>query len=226
MKSNILTSRLLRPILLAVVIVSVLQAVIMLSMTNTSVSNLVDKVVSTLNQGNQEMSGKLDTAGSEVGAAIERLSAGATTALNTTLTQQLTTEQAQVEQLLVNSVQDTAKGLAELMALVSPDAIWDNDSGELTRLVRDLHRNESVVFARYYNADGNPLSRYTDKRNPKVKELISKGEGRKSFDKLLSGARKDPSIYIVEIDINPKGAVIGRFILGVTNQKALDAIAE
>ncbi|MEH6576085.1 MAG: methyl-accepting chemotaxis protein [Amphritea sp.] len=218
-----LKSRLLLPILVTVLVVIGLQVLISLLVTQRSVDVLVDEVLGTLVAGDKEIAVSLDRSRSEIGLAIDNLSLNAEEALNTTLTQQLGEEKKQVESLLVESVQDTAKAMANLMALASPNAIWDGDSPTLTRLVSDLHRNEMVLFARYYDIDGKPLTRHLDKRKPVIKQLIAAGEGRRTFDKVLSAARKDPSVYVVEVDINPRGAVIGRFILGVSNVKAREA---
>ncbi len=221
-----LSSRLLRPILIAVVAIILVQVFTLLVVTRGSVANLVEQVVATLEQGGTQMSARLDQAEQETGAAIRRLSSGSEQALTRTLQQQLAEEKQQVEALLINSVHSTADSLGQLMALAAPNAIWDGDSPTLTRLIRDLQRNEQVVFARYYDAAGNPLTRYLDKRKAKVQELIKHGNGKGAMEKLLDAAARDPEIYLVDIEINPRGAVIGRFVMGMSNQSALQAARE
>jgi methyl-accepting chemotaxis protein len=223
---TILTSRLLLPILATILAVIIAQVAVSLWVTQRSVDTLVHQVLTSLSGANEETVNSLDASQQKITAAVGRLSEEATKSLSQTLSQQLKTEKSNVEGLLMGAVQDTAKSMAELMALAAPNAIWDNDSPTLTRLVMDLHRNEQVLFARYYGKDGNPLTRFLDKRIEKVNELAKKGEGDKTFERVLDAARKDPSVYLVEVDINPRGAVIGRFVLAMTNQKALDASAE
>lgn len=221
-----LKSRLLLPILITVLVVIVLQVMISLFVTQRSVDVLVDRVLATLAMGDQQIRAGLDDAQQQIKQATKSLSEGAESALENTLTEQLNQEKRQVEELLVASVQDTANAMANLMALVAPNAIWDGNSPELTRLVNDLHRNEMVLFARYYDREGKPLTRFLDKRQEKIQTLIKQGEGRGSFDKLLDAAAKDPSVYMVDVEINPRGAVIGRFVLGVSNDKAVQASAQ
>ena len=223
---TILTSRLLLPILATILAVIIAQVAISLWVTQRSVDTLVHQVLTSLSGANEQTVNSLDASQQKITAAVGRLSEEATQSLSQTLSQQLKTEKSNVEGLLMGAVQDTAKSMAELMALAAPNAIWDNDSPTLTRLVMDLHRNEQVLFARYYGKDGNPLTRFLDKRIEKVNELAKKGEGDRTFERVLDAARKDPSVYLVEVDINPRGAVIGRFVLAMTNQKALDASAE
>lgn len=221
--SSRLGSRLLRPILIAVVLIILFQVVTLLFLTRSSVTDLVDQVVTTMNDSGEQMNTQLDQANSKVGQAITKMSLDSGNALTATLNQQLSAEQQQVEKLLVESVQNTANELAKLMAIAAPDAIWDKDTPALTQLVRNLHRNPQVIFARYFDSDGKPLTRHLDKRIPKVKELIKKGKGRGSMNKAIDAARKDPEIYLVEVDINPRGAVIGKFMLAVSNKQAQDA---
>ncbi|MBY4678105.1 methyl-accepting chemotaxis protein [Marinobacterium arenosum] len=218
-----LSSRLLRPILFAVIAIILVQVAILLSVTRSSVSDLVDQVVTTLNDGGSQMSARLDSAGQNVGSAIQQLSVDSGRALTQTLQTQLSQEQQNVEKLLVSSVQETANAMAQLMAVSAPDAIWDRDTPALTKLVRMLHRNPDVVFARYYDMEGQPLTRYLDKRKPKIKELLKNGKGKGSMNKVIDAAKRDPSIYMVEVDINPRGAVIGRFLLAVSNEQATTA---
>ncbi len=220
---TILSSRLLLPILGAILALMITQVAVSLWVTQNSVDTLVQRVLSSLDEASQQTLSSLENSQSKINNAVESLSEQATQSLSQTMSQELKAEKVNVETLLVGSVQDTAKAMADLMALVAPNAIWDNDSPKLTQLVMDLHRNEQVLFARYYGRDGNPLTRFLDKRIDKVNELASKGEGKKTFDRVLDAAKKDPSVFMIEVDINPRGAVIGRFVLGVTNQKALEA---
>lgn len=221
-----LGSRLLRPILLVVLLVILVQVAVTLLITRSNVSELVNQVVATQTEGSEQLQQRLTQAGSRIDDAIQAMSAGTEQAIAQTLSVQLVQEKLAVGRLLTDSVQDTARAMAQLMALAAPEAIWDKDTPLLTQLVRDLHRNEMVLFARYYDASGNSLSRYLDKRIPKVKALLAQGEGSGSMDKVLDAARKDPGVFIVEVDINPRGAVIGRFVLGVSNARASEAEAE
>jgi len=218
-----LGSRLLRPILFAVIAIVVLQTLALLGITRNNIEQLVENARTTLADGSQNMEQQLKGTEQTISDSINVLTDKTSETLTGTLERRLTKEQQQIATLLTEATQQSAQALAEMMAIAAPAAIWDKDTPALTQLVRNLHRNPDVVFARYYDVDGKPLTRHLDKRIPKVKELISKGEGRGSMNKLLNAARKDPEIYIVEVDINPRGAVIGRFILGVSNLKAMDA---
>ncbi|MEH6650041.1 MAG: methyl-accepting chemotaxis protein [Motiliproteus sp.] len=216
-------SRLLRPVVMAVLLISVAQVGVTLWVSQSSVSSMVDDVVATLTRGGDELTGTLANSGDAVAQTMEQLSVNVAEGLDKTLTGQLSKEQQQVGQDLINITHQGADALAQMMALVSPDAIWDRDGPELTRLVRDLHRNKQVVFAAYLDTEGKPLTRYLDRGSDKIKALLAAGEGRRSLDKVINAARQDAEIYLIETDINPKGSVIGRFVMAMSEKPAQKA---
>ena len=219
------SSRLLLPVLISVALISAVQVGTTLWVSQSSVSVLVDEVVSTLDQGEQGLSDRLAESGQGVQQTMAQLADNVGAALGQSLTEQLSQEQQRVSQELVNSSHQSAHATAELMALVSPEAIWDADTPTLTRLIRDLHRNPVVVFAAYKNREGKPLTRYLDRGNDKVKTLLATGQGRRSLDKVIDAAKKDPELYLIEQEINPKGEVLGHFVMAISDKQAIDAAA-
>ncbi len=215
-------SRLLLPVILAVLVISVLQVSSSFFLTRSSVNELAETVVTTQEQGSERLSEQLSEANLAVGAAMTRLNEGVSQSLSRKLQERLGAEQQSVRASLMDAVHQSAEAMATLMAVVAPEAIWDNDSPRLTQLVRDLHRNPQVVFAGYYAVDGKPLTRFLDRTNPVILALLKRGEGRKSLDKVVNAAKSDPALFVVDLPISPKGVVIGRFVLGVTNAQAIE----
>ena len=226
--SNLLkgfNSRLLRPVILSVLLISVVQVATTLWVSHRAVTMLVEEVEQTLDQGGDELAARLDSSGEGIKLTMDALSKNAGEALGEALTVQLAQEQNTVSKELTASTHQSAHAMADLMALVSPNAIWDKNSPELTRLVRDLQRNPQVIFAAYLDAEGQPLTRYLDRSNDKVKALLAAGKGARSLDKLLDAAKRDSELYLIETDINPKGAVIGRFVMATSDKQSQDAAA-
>ncbi|RRJ83674.1 methyl-accepting chemotaxis protein [Aestuariirhabdus litorea] len=222
---NSLRSRLLLPLIIAVVAVISLQVVITLVLTSGSVDSLVEEVSGRMAAENGSIAGELDASGRQVQQSIAALSQRSREALASTLKQQLGAEQVKVASQLSDSLVAATDSMAQLLAAVAPAAIWDRDTPLLTEYVRVAHRNPNVIFAFYLDADGNPLTRHLERSDPRVKALLERGEGRRSGDKVLNAARGDSSIYLSEAEINPRGAVIGRFIMGVSRETELQAVA-
>ncbi|WP_426416042.1 methyl-accepting chemotaxis protein [Aestuariirhabdus sp. LZHN29] len=220
-----LRSRLLLPLIIAVIAVITLQTLVTLTLTSGSVDELVDGVSGQMAAENSSIATELDESGRQVEQSIAALSQSSRDALATTLEQQLGEEKIKVANQLSSSLVAATDSMAQLLASVAPAAIWDQDTPLLTEYVRVAHRNPNVIFAFYFDAEGKPLTRHLERSDPRVKALLKRGKGARSRDKILDAARSDNAIYISEAEVNPRGAVIGRFIIGVSRDAEQQAVA-
>ncbi|TXI30623.1 MAG: methyl-accepting chemotaxis protein, partial [Aquipseudomonas alcaligenes] len=95
-------------------------------------------------------------------------------------------------------------------------SIWDNDAPALTALTRIVQRDPAVLFAVFYDAQGQRLTRNFNRSSPRVRELVAAGQGDTALAKLVDAASRDPKVHMVEVDINPMGASIGKVQLGMS----------
>jgi len=211
-----LRSRLLRPVFLTLCAAVVVQVVVALALTRGTIGALEQDLQKNLSEDAARLLGELQSADVEVRNGLSSLSERMQGDLAQGLTQRLTDEQMQLQNVLEHHLKQSGDDLAVLLAGVAPSAIWDNDVPALTEFVRMAHQNPAVVFVVYFDADGNQLTRHLNRKDPRVKALLDKGEGRTAFDKVLSAAENDPAFYLAKTPINPKGAEIGQVILGLS----------
>ncbi|NKQ13057.1 methyl-accepting chemotaxis protein [Pseudomonas sp. SST3] len=211
-----LRSRLLRPVFLTLLAAVVVQVVVALALTRGTIGALEQEMQESLSADAARLLGELQSADVEVRNGLSSLSERMQDDLAQGLTQRLTAEQTQLQEVLERHLKQSGDDLAVLLAGVAPAAIWDNDIPALTEFVRMAHQNPAVVFVVYFDADGNQLTRHLNRKDPRVKALLDKGDGRTAFDKVLSAAENDPAFYLAKTAINPKGAEIGRVILGLS----------
>lgn len=223
--SSLLRSRLLRPVFIALILALLVQVMVAVLLTSATVNSLVDELAQRLGDDSQRLSAELQEAGREVSGGLEGLSVRTQANLAQGLSQKLSTEQEQLRGVLERNLQQSATDLAQLLAAVSPKAIWDNDVPALTELVRMAQRNPSVLFVIYQDAQGERLTRHVNRADPRIKALIAKGEGRGALDKLIDAASRDPSVYRVEASISPMGSEIGKVLLGVSTDGVTDELA-
>ncbi|WP_172927528.1 methyl-accepting chemotaxis protein [Pseudomonas sp. MS19] len=223
--SSLLRSRLLRPVFIALILALLVQVLVAVLLTSATVTSLVDELAQRLGADSQQLSTELQEAGREVTGGLEGLSARTQEKLAQGLSQKLSGEQEQLRGVLERNLQQSANDLAQLLAAVSPKAIWDNDVPALTELVRMAQRNPSVLFVVYLDAQGERLTRHVNRADPRIKALIAKGEGRGALDKLINAASDDPGVYRVEASISPMGSEIGKVILGVSTAGVSDELA-
>ena len=213
---SLLQSRLLRPVFVTLGIALLVQVVVAVALTRSTVTALEADLASRLGADSQKLSGELEQAGREVTSSLDNLSSSTRQRLTTGLSSRLEDEQAQLRATLEKDLKDSANDMAQLLASVAPRAMWDNDVPTLSEFARRAQRNPNVLFVVYDDATGQHLTRYLNRENPINKALLEKGQGERALDKVLDAAKNDPSVYYVEASINPNGVEIGKVLMGVS----------
>ncbi|MGY2226738.1 methyl-accepting chemotaxis protein [Pseudomonas gingeri] len=225
---SLLQSRLLRPVFVTLGIALLVQVLVAVALTRSTVTALEADLGSRLGVDSQKLSGELEQAGKEVTSSLDNLSSSTRQRLTSGLSSRLKDEQVQLRATLEKDLQDSANDMAQLLASVAPRAMWDSDVPTLSEFARRAQRNPNVLFVVYDDANGEHLTRYLNRENPINKALLEKGQGERALDKVLNAAKNDPSVYYLEASINPNGVEIGKVLMGVstasveTDLKALD----
>ncbi|MBI6851921.1 methyl-accepting chemotaxis protein [Pseudomonas cichorii] len=213
---SLLRSRLLRPVFIALGIAILVQVLVAVALTRSTVTALEADLASRLGVDSQHLSSELERASSEVTSSLDALSASTRQRLSAGLSTRLKDEQVQLRATLEKSLKDSATDMAELLAAVAPRAMWDNDTPTLSEFARRAQRNPNVLFVVYDDAAGEHLTRYLNRDNALIKSLLAKGEGERAMDKVLNAAKNDPSVYYIEASISPNGVEIGKVRMGVS----------
>ncbi|WLQ13398.1 methyl-accepting chemotaxis protein [Hahella aquimaris] len=216
------TTRLLRPVLIVLCVAVALQIVANILLGQFQLNSLVKEVESGLRDSRQKVSTELNAAESAVATQLQTMSNSAQQQLQTQLGAQLETQRKDIAQNLRQTLDEGVKNLTGIVAAIAPPAIWDRDTPELTRLAQLVDNSDSIVFAGFYGFFGQEpeqLTRYVDRTDEKVQELIKQGEGKGSLAKVIDAAEKDPGIVVIRTDIAPQGAVIGQFVVGVSTSR-------
>ncbi|MEE3935658.1 methyl-accepting chemotaxis protein [Pseudomonas viridiflava] len=222
---SLLQSRLLRPVFIALGIALLVQVVVAVALTRSTVTALEADLANRLGVDSQHVSSELERASSEVTSSLDALSTSTRQRLSTGVSTRLKEEQAQLRATLEKDLRESATDMAELLAAVAPRAMWDNDTPTLSEFARRAQRNPNVLFVVYDDAAGEHLTRYMNRDNPLVKALLAKGEGERAMDKILNAAKNDPSVYYVEASISPNGVEIGKVRMGVSTATVEENLA-
>ncbi len=213
---SLLQSRLLRPVFVTLGIALLVQVVVAVALTRSTVTALEADLGMRLGTDSQKLSGELEQAGREVTSSLDSLSTSTRQRLTAGLSSRLEEEQAQLRETLEKDLKDSAGDMAQLLASVAPRAMWDNDIPTLSEFARRAQRNPNVLFVVYDDATGQHLTRYLNRENPINKALLEKGQGERALDKVLDAAKNDPSVFYIEASINPNGVEIGKVLMGVS----------
>ncbi|VVM91880.1 hypothetical protein PS645_02826 [Pseudomonas fluorescens] len=213
---SLLQSRLLRPVFVTLGIALLVQVLVAVALTRSTVTALEADLAVRLGADSQKLSGELEQAGREVTSSLDTLSTNTRQRLTVGLSARLKDEQTQLRATLEKSLKDSANDMAQLLASVAPRAMWDSDVPTLSEFARRAQRNPNVLFVVYDDATGQHLTRYLNRENPINKALLEKGQGERALDKVLDAAKNDPSVYYLEASINPNGVEIGKVLMGVS----------
>ena len=213
---SLLQSRLLRPVFVTLGIALLVQVLVAVALTRSTVTALESDLDARLGADSQKLTAELEQAGREVKSSLDALSASTRQRLTAGLEPRLKDEQMQLRQSLEKNLQDSANDMAQLLAAVAPRAIWDSDVPTLSDFARRAQRNPNVLFVVYDDVTGQHLTRYLNRDNPINQALLAKGNGERALDKVLDAARHDPSVYYLEASINPNGVEIGKVLMGVS----------
>ena len=213
---SLLRSRLLRPVFVTLGIALLVQVLVAVALTRSTVTALESDLDARLGADSQKLTGELEQAGREVKSSLEGLSASTRERLTAGLAPRLKEEQMQLRNALEKNLMDSANDMAQLLAAVAPRAIWDNDAPTLSDFARRAQRNPNVLFVVYDDVSGQHLTRYLNRENSINKALLEKGKGERALDKVLDAARHDPAVYYLEASISPNGVEIGKVLMGVS----------
>ena len=223
---SVLRSRLLLPVFLALGVALLVQVVVAVALTRTTVATLEAELAKGMQADTARLVDELTKAGEEVRGGLDSLSISTQAQLAKGLSARLGEEQVQIRAVLDSNLKRSADELAQLLSAVAPKAIWDADVPALTELVRGAHRNPSVLFAVYLDAQGKRLTRHLNRQDSRVRALLAKGEGGGALDKVLQAAASDSGVYIAEATISPMGSDIGKVLLGVSTASVDEELAK
>jgi methyl-accepting chemotaxis protein len=114
---------------------------------------------------------------------------------------------------LEKNLQLNADSMASLMAQVAPSAILSNNFIALVSYARSVTNRPDVIYAVYLKPNGRPITRYINRKDPKIKSYLKNGAGRKKLDKVLNASSKDSSVLIVEKAMELEGKKLGKIVL-------------
>lgn len=213
---RLISSRLLRPVFLILVIAGLVQVVVSQWLISSQVERLVQTAGSALESSSQQVSASFGETREDVRSRLQAMRQKTTEELSAELTRQQTAQQERVADNVRAAVMSEAQGLADVLAAVAAPLIWDRDIPRLTGLVELADARESVLFAIYYDQYGDRLTRYVDRTDDRVRTLMEQGEGRGAANRVLDAASRDPNVVIVTADIKPQGSSIGQLKLGLS----------
>jgi methyl-accepting chemotaxis protein len=205
------------------VTVTILSAISIYLGTN-GIGKLNEEVQNSLKSEQQQVQKSLQDSVEVVTKSIDSIGLNAGESIGKYLESTLSDELSAAQKIYSEAMLETANAFADMLAKVAIEPILGNKFSTLITYVKVANRNPQVVYAIYFGKNGKSLTKYLNRKNPKVRELLKKGKGRLPFDKLLSAAKGDKSIKEVKRDITLEGNVIGTIRVGMSVEQVQQKI--
>ncbi|MCG8614526.1 MAG: methyl-accepting chemotaxis protein, partial [Pseudomonadales bacterium] len=213
---DLVTSRLLLPVFLILIVAGVVQLMTNQWMSRSEIVELTAAVEVALDKGLKRTGQEFTAARSDVEESLQDMRAQTSKDLTEQLKLQLKTQQNQIAENLKKTIVEETRALAEVVAALAAPLIWDRDIPKLTDLVERVDAREAIVFAAFFDQYNQRLTRYVNREDPFVLQLMEAGEGRGAIEKVLSASESNPDVVVVTVDIKPQGETIGQFKVGLS----------
>jgi methyl-accepting chemotaxis protein len=184
-----------------------------------STGELKDGVIDTFEAQQQQTQQSLEGSYDAVKSSTQEMERNAAESLSGYLKTHLDEELKVSQETYRKSVLESMDALVAMLSEVAVDPILSNKFATLVSYVKIANKNPQVVYAIYYDKDGRALTRYLDRKNPKVKALLSQGQGRTPMAKLLSASAKDQDIREIKRDIQLENQRVGSITLGLSFER-------
>lgn len=187
---------------------------------------LAKSLLAQLKKNNRATQTGLDEMSTHVQDILQNMGKTSSQKLATATRNALETEAALIGSQWEMTLRKDADSLASLLARVAPAAILSNNFLDLVSFVRSASRNPDVVFAVFLNPAGRPLTRYLDKKDPRIQKYLATGSGKNKMLKVIGAASRDDGAMLVRHAIDLDGKHLGQVLLCVSKASARKNIAE
>jgi len=180
----------------------------------------------TLKKADGENKDQFNKLGVSLTESLQRMSEVAADSLVANTRSALEQERTIIESQWATSLKENAEAMAMLLARVAPAAILSNNFTDLISYSKSAGQNPDVVYAVYLKPDGGALTRYLDRDNPTVQELLKANKGGSKIDGVIAASKNRNGLLVVEKPVDLDGQVLAKVVLCVSEESIQKRIAE
>jgi len=211
-----LSGKLVKIMLVALIFGIALLLILSIVVTKSGITDMEADLAATLSDSQSKIKNSLNDNLRQITVSVEQAKVNSSQALSEYLTGRLETQLGGTEKILRDSMLKRGEVLADTLSKVSIEPILGRKFAALMSFVKVANNNPNVVYAFYLRPNGKPYTRYVNRKNPLVKELLAKGQGRSPLDKLIDAASKDGNIIQATRDIQFEGKKIASIKVAMT----------
>ncbi len=211
-----ISSPLLKPIHLALMIGIVVQAALILTISSNNIRSMQKDLNQQLQASQQKTAERLENANAKLATLVTTTSERVSKQLGDVLQARLASQKQDMGEVLSEYLIQSAQTSGAILADLAAPFYWDQDVPQLTRMAELAHASPHVLFAVFLNDKERAMTRYLDRKNPTIKALLKQSTVRGSVNKVLDAASRDDSVVIVRKPVSSNDVELGQFVLGIS----------
>ena len=227
--SNNLKTRILAPVTVIMILSIAALTISVISVQQRLFSGMQAQLRGVLQESSGAIQSDIDRTSKEMKQYLGKIEQDAVSELGTATREALEKE----EQILAGESEEilrrNTEATAQLLAQVAPNAMLSFDFTALISYVKSATANPDIAFAVYLKPDGKPLTRYMNRKDEVVEDLIEQGAGEKKIDRLIQAARTSDKVIFVEKPVALEGQNLGTVIVVASRlgtQKQIQALGQ
>lgn len=212
---NSIKYKILVPVFVLWVVVIVGISITIVTLQRHMNSDLHRVVVNSMQKGGIKVNQELQLLNKRLMAEMDQLAEVVADRVSQKTEAALSTETVSIKKDWENNMIEQGKGTAALLAQIAPSAIVSNDYSQLRTLAKSVNQQLGILFVMFTDKSGNVISRSFERKNPRIKQYIKTGTGKKSAEKILNAAQSDSDAIIVQENMILSGELIGTIVIGL-----------
>ena len=216
--------KLIAPVAIAFLGIMTSAVIFTVIMQAKSSQTLNDKVEESFAAVDSSISTDMATLSAQLDKKLQQMQETATVTLARSSAEALAETASSVQESLREIRRQSGENMLELMSLVAANGVIARDYAALNSYVRSAHKNPDVVFLFYMDKDQKPLTRFLNRKNPKLKAMLPKG--RPDVAKIIQAGKDDPNVLTLVKDITSDGERVGSVSLAIDMTHAREQAAE
>ncbi len=217
--------KLLLPIVAILIAVIAGLSITLLTVQQRSNRTLQEDVRRTLDAANVQIGEDLVALRRDIGRSLNDMSRASAENLSRSTTKALEKQKFRIEYDWETMLMENAESLARLMAHVSVSSILSDDRQSLNHFVEAAILNPRVIYGFYFKTDGKRLTRLIHDNGAKIKTYLQ-AEGKNRYEKILTGAKADASVMVINKPIKFGDTILGFIELGIDKSAVGEKITE
>ncbi len=206
-------AKLLMPISGIFIVAMLILISVIIQMQGRFTKNMAVSVSDVLQATTASVQNQFSEMETDIVQTLKQNLANASDTLSENTSSELSTVEENIITDLEQNLQRNGDSIASLMAQVAPKAILSNNYADLVSYVKSVTSRSDVIYAIYLKPNGKPITRFVNRKDPKIQNYLKNGAGKKKLDKVLSASSKDTSVLIVEKAMALEGKSLGKVVL-------------